>query len=84
MATRTDSSAESVTRPMVVRERGNPFQVAWRIFRRYPVLPAIIVALLVIAAAFAPWLAQHDPLWWVSCKIKIGRPIWQEKSPISQ
>ena len=68
--------------PRVVREGRNPFQVIWRVLRRYPILPAFIVAVLVIAAVFAPWLAQHDPL--------VGKlrdqdrpPIWQESSPIS-
>ena len=68
--------------PRVVRGGRNPFQVIWRVFRRYPILPAFIVAVLVIAAVFAPWLAQHDPL--------VGKlrdqdrpPIWQESSPIS-
>ncbi len=82
MATTTESSSETVRAPRVVRERINPLMLAWRIFRRYPVLPAFIVALLVISAVFAPWLAQHDPL--------VGKlrdqdrpPIWQESSPIS-
>ena len=82
MASNTHTTVDSVNAPRVVREGRNPFQVIWRVFRRYPILPAFIVAVLVIAAVFAPWLAQHDPL--------VGKlrdqdrpPIWQESSPIS-
>ncbi len=82
MASDTDTSFETVTTPRVVRERVNPLRLTWRILRRYPVLPAFIVALLVIAAVFAPWLAPHDPL--------VGKlqdqdrpPIWEDESPIS-
>ena len=31
-------------------------------FRRYPVLPVIIVILLILCSLFAEFLAQHDPL----------------------
>ena len=82
MASNSRTSLETVNTPQVVRERMNPLRLSWHILRRYPVLPAIIVALLVIAAVFAPWLAPHDPL--------VGKlrdqdrpPIWQESSPIS-
>ena len=82
MATNTDTTLGSVNAPRVVRESRNPLRLTWHILRRYPVLPAFIVAVLIIAAVFAPWLARHDPL--------VGKlrdqdrpPIWQESSPIS-
>ncbi len=82
MATGTETTLDAAAPPAEVREKINPLLAIWRIIRRYPVLPGFIVALLVIAAVFAPWLAQHDPL--------IGKlrdqdrpPIWQESSPIS-
>lgn len=34
----------------------------WRFVRRYPVLPGIIIALLVIMGLFAGQIAPHDPL----------------------
>ena len=34
----------------------------WRFVRRYPVLPGLIVALILVCAVFAPWLAPHDPI----------------------
>ncbi len=82
MALRSESSIDSVTRPIVVHERRSPLRFTWHVLRRYPVLPAIIVALLVIAAAFAPWLAQHDPLVG-KLKDQDRPPIWEESSPIS-
>lgn len=55
---------------------------AWRWFRRYPVLPVIIVACVAVAAIFAPWITSHDP--------RLGNifdtdrpPVWQQESPIS-
>ena len=34
----------------------------WDFFRRWPVLPLIVLALLVISGLFAPWIAPNDPL----------------------
>ena len=55
---------------------------SWRWFRRYPVIPAIIVVLLVIAAIFAPLLAQHDPLVG-NLRHSDRPPLWDSESPIS-
>lgn len=56
--------------------------LAWRLLRRYPLLPALVVVLLVVAAVFAPWLARHDPL--VGNIFESDRPpFWQAESPIS-
>ncbi len=30
--------------------------------RRYPVVPAVIIALLIFAAIFAPWIEPHNPI----------------------
>ena len=34
----------------------------WEIFRRWPVLPLMVLALLVVTGLFAPWIAPNDPL----------------------
>lgn len=34
---------------------------AWRFFRRWPVLPGLVIAALVVSALFAPLIAPHDP-----------------------
>lgn len=33
-----------------------------RFFRRWPVIPSIVLLALIVAGAFAPWVAPHDPL----------------------
>lgn len=33
----------------------------WSLFRRYPVIPGVVLALLILAGALAPVLAPHDP-----------------------
>lgn len=37
--------------------RGNVFQTAWYILRRYPVIPLIILSALVVAAVIGPYIA---------------------------
>ena len=34
----------------------------WEIFRRWPILPLIVLAILIITGLFAPWIAPNDPL----------------------
>ena len=34
----------------------------WYAFRRWPILPLIVLALLVIAGVFAPLVSPNDPL----------------------
>ena len=80
MASGTDTRHDPVAAPAAAR--ANLFNAILRILRRYPVLPALIVALLIIAAVFAPWLAQHDPLVG-NLRDQDRPPIWQESSPIS-
>ena len=82
MATSAETGQDSMSLPTVAREPVNPFRLTWHVLRRYPILPAIIVALLIIAAVFAPWLARHDPLIG-KLKDQDRPPIWQESSPIS-
>ncbi len=82
MATESDTSFESLAPPRAASEGGNTLRTALRVLRRYPVLPAIIVVLLVIAATFAPWLAPHDPLVG-NLRDQDRPPIWQSESVIS-
>ncbi|TDI90494.1 MAG: ABC transporter permease [Chloroflexi bacterium] len=69
---RTVSREESVGRPIRY----------WRFFRRYPILPLLIVIVIVIAAVFAPLLAPHDPLVG-NLRHQDRPPFWQSESPIS-
>ena len=49
----------------------------WRTIRRYPVVPAIILAVLVMAGIFAPLLAPHDPQK-ADLRSRHAPPIWQD------
>ena len=60
---------------------GRPIRY-WRFFRRYPILPLLIVVAIVIAAVFAPLLARHDPLVG-NLRHQDRPPFWQSESPIS-
>ncbi len=46
--------------------------------RRWPVLPAIILALLVICGIFAPWIAPLSPVQ-ASLRARNTPPVWSEK-----
>ncbi|MDP2950046.1 MAG: ABC transporter permease [Chloroflexota bacterium] len=50
----------------------------FRFFRRWPVIPVLIVMMLVVAAVFAPWLAPHDPIAGDLAKRNIV-PMWYAK-----
>jgi peptide/nickel transport system permease protein len=54
----------------------------WRFFRRYPILPLIVVIAIIISAVFAPILAPHDPLVG-NLRDQDRPPFWQAESPIS-
>ena len=34
----------------------------WEIFRRWPILPIIVLVALIVTGLFAPWVAPNDPL----------------------
>ncbi|MDA1179353.1 MAG: ABC transporter permease [Planctomycetota bacterium] len=70
--TGNSSSEEQIGRPTLY----------WRFFRRYPILPLIIVVAIIIAAVFAPLLAPHDPLVG-NLSDQDRPPFWQTESPIS-
>ena len=44
-------------RPPVIRE----LRTAWMFTRRWPVIPMVVLALLILCGVFAPVLATHDP-----------------------
>ena len=75
-ATATQTAAVKLGQPKTPAGR------AWLFFRRYPVLPAIIVVVVIACAFFAHLIAPHDPL--VGNLADTDRPpVWQKVSPIS-
>jgi peptide/nickel transport system permease protein len=50
----------------------------WRAARRYPLIPIVVLLLvLLVPAAFAPFIAPHDPLKGQLSK-RLTPPVWQE------
>lgn len=45
------------------------------VLRRYPIIPGMVMALLVIGAIGAPWLAPHDPLR-ATLADRLVPPVW--------
>lgn len=78
MTTTTAPAPRAASTPAPAGKR----TTAWRIFRRYPLIPAAIVLLVVTGAVFAPLVAPHDPL--IGNIFDTDRPpVWQDESPIS-
>lgn len=82
MAIDTEIKPSAIQSGMDSTRRNNALILSWRIFRRYPILPAIVVLLLIISAAFAPWIAPHTPLTG-KLQDQDRPPIWEAESPIS-
>ena len=64
---------------------GNAYQRSalsqiWWFLRRWPVLPLVILSVLVIVGAGAPWLAPNDPLK-QSLPLRSAKPFFQDGSP---
>ncbi len=55
----------------------NYLLVAWEFLRRYPVIPVLVVALLLITAVTAPWIAPHNPIK-VDVLERHNPPFWIE------
>ncbi len=50
----------------------------WYVIRRWPVIPILILAVLLIAAIFAPTLAPHDPIK-QNLRSRLAPPAWAEE-----
>lgn len=50
----------------------------WYVIRRWPVVPIFILAVLLIAAIFAPTLAPHDPIK-QNLRSRLAPPMWAEE-----
>jgi len=90
MANISDINTQSkVVNPSVKR---TPLQLAWKIFREWPILPGIVMGALVFTAIFAPLLApaefrtqsladkNHAPVWF-SDAVATERDIAKGRDP---
>ena len=44
------------------RRQRNPFLRVWGVFRRWPVIPMVVLSIMAIFAVFAPWISPNDPI----------------------
>ena len=51
--------------------------MVWEFLRQYPVIPVLVVALLLITAVTAPWIAPHNPIK-VELVERHNPPFWIE------
>ncbi len=63
-----------------LEERNFPLRV-WRAFRRWPVIPLVILAVMATCAIFAPILAPEDPIK-QSLRHRNFPPIWSEDGSV--
>ena len=54
----------------------------WYVLRRWPIVPLLILAVLVVAAAFAPMLAPHDPIK-QDLRARLAPPAWADEGSAS-
>ena len=64
---------------------GSPYQRSalsqtWWFLRRWPVLPLVILSVLVIVGAGAPWIAPNDPLD-QELPLRSAKPFYKDGSP---
>ena len=74
--TREQQPLEGAANVAVKVDRGNPFQATWYFLRRYPVIPIIILAALVVSAVIGPFVAPFPRDKGFSPDRNLG--IWQQ------
>ena len=61
--------------PTDFSQRPSTLSRVWRIVRRYPVVPVILLSILVITGLFAPLIAPHDPQK-SNLRNRHAQPVW--------
>ncbi len=69
---RTDTYEEA-TKPS-----RNPVAVAYRFFRRWPIIPAVVILALIVVAILAPWISPYEPNLAI-LRSRFAPPAWTEE-----
>ncbi len=72
VSVRTDTYEES-TMPS-----RNPVAVAYRFFRRWPIIPAVVILALIVVAILAPWISPYEPNLAI-LRSRFAPPAWTEE-----
>ena len=55
----------------------NPVAVAYRFFRRWPIIPALVILALIVVAIFAPLISPYEPNLAI-LRSRFSPPMWVE------
>ena len=72
MTGQTESIHPVVT---IVNSILRPFSRSWNFVRRWPVIPAVVLFVLAVFAAFSPWIAPNDPND-QALRSSLAKPFW--------
>ncbi len=56
----------------------NPFAVGYRFFRRWPIIPAVVILALIVVAILAPWISPYEPNLAI-LRSRFAPPAWTEE-----
>ena len=56
----------------------NPVAVAYRFFRRWPIIPAVVILALIVVAILAPWISPYEPNLAI-LRSRFAPPAWTEE-----
>ncbi len=75
----------AVNQPMVMRvQRRTIWSRTWYALRRWPIIPATILVVILFAAVFADWVAPTDPNFQKLPNFALYSPTWGQVRPESE
>ena len=70
-------SARSETYEDAATPSQNPVAVVYRFFRRWPIIPALVILALIVVAIFAPLISPYEPNLAI-LRSRFSPPMWAE------
>ena len=70
-------SARSETYEDATTPSRNPVAVVYRFFRRWPIIPALVILALIVVAIFAPLISPYEPNLAI-LRSRFSPPMWAE------
>ena len=70
-------SARSETYEDATTPSRNPVAVVYRFFRRWPIIPALVILALIVVAIFAPLISPYEPNL-ATLRSRFSPPMWED------